>query len=285
MKETTGTVPQAIIAAMVEAALAEDVGGGDLTAALIPANANAEATIITREACCLCGTAWVDQVFERLDPGVNVEWRHRDGAQLAAGDTICTLRGPARALLTGERTALNFLQMLSGTATATAQYVAALAGSKTQLLDTRKTIPGHRLAQKYAVRCGGGTNHRIGLFDAFLIKENHIAAAGSISAAIDAARANAPGKLVEVEVETLAQLDEALAEQAEMIMLDNFDEATTRQAVARAAGRAKLEVSGNVDLARIASLGALGVDYISVGALTKHVRAVDLSMRFSPPKT
>lgn len=273
--------PRDAIHAAVAAALAEDVGDGDITAALVPADATVEATVITRESCVLCGSAWFETTFLTLDSATRIEWLRKDGDHLDANETICTLRGKARALLTGERTALNFLQMLSGTATVTAHYAAALTGTQAKLLDTRKTIPGLRLAQKYAVRCGGGTNHRIGLYDAYLIKENHIAAAGSIALAIAAARTLAPGKLVEVEVETMAQLDEALAHQADIVMLDNFDVDDTRAAVARNAGRAKLEASGNVDLDRLAQLAAMGVDYISVGALTKHVRAIDLSMRFS----
>lgn len=274
-------VNAAAVAALVRAALAEDVGEGDISAALVPASSRAQATVVTREDCVLCGRAWFEQVFLALDPDARVAWSRQDGEPLAAGDTVCTVRGRARALLTGERSALNFLQTLSATATATARYAAALAGSKTKLLDTRKTLPGLRLAQKYAVRCGGGTNHRMGLYDAYLIKENHIAAAGSIALAIAAARALAPGKAIEVEVETMDELDEALAARADIVMLDNFDDDAIRAAVARNAGRAKLEASGNVDLARLATLAGLGVDYVSVGALTKHVKAIDLSMRFT----
>ncbi len=273
--------PRETIRALVQSALAEDIGSGDITAALVPAGATAEARVITREACVLSGAAYFEEVFRLLDASVSVEWTRKDGECLAANDAVCTLHGPARALLTGERTALNFLQTLSGTATATAHFAAALEGTHTRLLDTRKTLPGLRLAQKYAVRCGGGHNHRIGLFDAYLIKENHIAAAGSITQAIEQARALSPGKPVEVEVETLAQLDEALQARADIVMLDNFDDETIRLAVARNSGRAKLEASGNVDLDRLAKLAQLGVDYVSVGALTKHVRAIDLSMRFN----
>jgi nicotinate-nucleotide pyrophosphorylase (carboxylating) len=275
------TVPQVVIDSSVRAALSEDVGSGDLTAQLIDAEAEGSAVLITREAMCLCGTAWFDTVFAQIDARVHVQWNYQDGDWVEADMTLCTLTGASRALLTGERTAMNFVQMLSGTATVAHGYAQWLKGSRTHLLDTRKTIPGHRLAQKYAVRCGGGTNHRIGLFDAFLIKENHIAAAGSIALAIQRAQAIAPGKAVEVEVETLAQLEEAIVHGADIIMLDNFDDTAVEQAVQITAQRAKLEISGNVDEARVKRMAQSGVDYISVGALTKHVRAIDLSMRFS----
>ncbi|MDP4536460.1 carboxylating nicotinate-nucleotide diphosphorylase [Alkalimonas collagenimarina] len=272
------------IRASVAAALAEDLGQlpveqGDITASLIPAVQLAEATIISREAAIICGTAWVDEVFQQLDPTVTIEWQVQDGDSVAANQLLCRLNGPARSLLTGERTALNFLQTLSGTATTTDQYVQHLSGSHTQLLDTRKTIPGLRLAQKYAVRCGGGQNHRIGLFDAFLIKENHIAAAGGISQAVQQAQHNFPGKPVEVEVENLAELEQALAAGADIIMLDNFSLSDTQQAVQLTQQRAKLEVSGNITSERLRELAATGVDFISSGALTKHVQAIDLSMR------
>ncbi len=268
----------------VAAALAEDlgmqsIGQGDITASLIPAEQVATATIITREDCVLCGTAFVDEVFKQLGDTVRIEWQVADGQHVAANSLLCTLSGPARTLLTGERSALNFLQLLSGTATTTAHYVSFLAGSSTRLLDTRKTLPGLRFAQKYAVSCGGGLNHRFGLFDAFLIKENHIAAAGSITAAVKQARLNFPGKPVEVEVEHLQELAEALAAQADIIMLDNFTLADIQQAVIINAGRAKLEVSGNITSERLTELASTGVDFISSGALTKHVQAIDLSMR------
>ncbi|WP_083216206.1 carboxylating nicotinate-nucleotide diphosphorylase [Alishewanella sp. HH-ZS] len=268
----------------VAAALAEDLGQqnaelGDITASLIPASQQAVATIITREDCVLCGSGFVNEVFLQLGNQVSIQWHATDGDRLSANSVICTLQGPARALLTGERTALNFLQLLSGTATTTAHYVRYLEGSNTRLLDTRKTLPGLRFAQKYAVSCGGGLNHRFGLFDAFLIKENHIAAAGSISQAVQQARQNFPGKPVEVEVENLDELKQALTAGADIIMLDNFATPEIRQAVLLNQGRAKLEVSGNITSERLSELAATGVDFISSGALTKHVQAIDLSMR------
>ena len=268
----------------VTAALAEDLGQqnaelGDITASLIPASQQAVATIITREDCVLCGSGFVNEVFLQLGNQVSIQWHATDGDRLSANSLICTLQGPARALLTGERTALNFLQLLSGTATTTAHYVRYLEGSNTRLLDTRKTLPGLRFAQKYAVSCGGGLNHRFGLFDAFLIKENHIAAAGSISQAVQQARQNFPGKPVEVEVENLDELKQALTAGADIIMLDNFSTPEIRQAVLLNQGRAKLEVSGNITSERLGELAATGVDFISSGALTKHVQAIDLSMR------
>jgi nicotinate-nucleotide pyrophosphorylase (carboxylating) len=268
----------------VEAALAEDVGPGDITGELIPAARQAAATVITREAMTLAGGPWFDEVCRRVDASIGVTWRHDDGDAVDKGATLCDLQGPARSILTAERSALNFLQLLSATATVTQQYVDAVAGTGCRVLDTRKTIPGLRLAQKYAVRCGGGTNHRVGLFDAFLIKENHILSAGSITSAIASARESAPGKPVEVEVENFAELREALAAGAERLLLDNFTLEQLREAVAinRDEGDppAELEASGNMLLDRVAAVAATGVDYISVGALTKHVRAVDLSMRF-----
>ena len=263
----------------VERALAEDIGNGDATASLIGAGVDARATVITREAAILCGRPWFDACFRALDPRVAIEWTAADGEPVGAGQTLCTLRGSARALLSGERCALNFLQTLSGTATVTARHVAAAGGTRAVILDTRKTIPGLRLAQKYAVRCGGGANHRFGLFDAILIKENHIAAAGSLSAAVRAARALHPQLMVETEVENFAELDEALAAGVDRIMLDGFSPADLRAAVERTAGRVALEASGGVDLENLGAIAASGVDYISIGALTKHVRAIDLSMR------
>jgi nicotinate-nucleotide pyrophosphorylase (carboxylating) len=264
----------------VTLALAEDVGGGDLTAALIPEGAQAEATVISREHAVLCGAAWFDAVFRQLDPRIHTEWRAADGDRIEPDQLLCTLRGPARALLTGERTALNFLQALSGTATLARQYADAVAGTGATILDTRKTLPGLRLAQKYAVRCGGCQNHRIGLFDAVLIKENHIMAAGSITNAIATARRLHPGVTVEVEVENLAELEEALAARPDIVMLDNFDLATLAEAVRITAKRVKLEASGNVNFDTVRAIAETGVDYISIGGLTKDVRAVDLSMRF-----
>jgi len=280
------TLLQQEIPRAVASALAEDLGflplnEGDITASLIPQTQQASATIITREACVLCGSAFVDEVFRQLGGDVRIDWQARDGDTLAANSTLCRLNGPARILLTGERTALNFLQLLSATATTTAHYVQFLQGSNTRLLDTRKTIPGLRFAQKYAVSTGGGKNHRIGLYDAFLIKENHIAAAGSIANAVATARQNFPGKPVEVETESLTELQQALAAGADIIMLDNFSLADIVQAVALNAGKAKLEVSGNITSERLTELATTGVDYISSGALTKHIQAIDLSMRLS----
>lgn len=264
----------------VALALAEDVGGGDLTAALIPETARAEATVISREDAVLCGTAWFDAVFRQLDPRVSIDWQATDGERVQPGQPLCTLRGPARALLTGERTALNFLQALSGTATLARRFADTVAGTGAVILDTRKTLPGLRLAQKYAVRCGGCRNHRIGLFDAVLIKENHIMAAGSIRNAIAAARRLHPGVTVEVEVENLAELEEALAARPDIVMLDNFDLAALVEAVRITARRVKLEASGNVNFDTVRKIAETGVDYISIGGLTKDVRAIDLSMRF-----
>lgn len=269
------------IAESVRRVLAEDVGAGDLTSALIPAGTLAEAELVTREPAILCGTAWFDEVFRQMDEGVRVTWNARDGDAVHAGQILCTLRGPARALLTGERAALNFLQLLSGTATLARKYVDAVRGTRAVILDTRKTIPGLRRAQKYAVTCGGGQNHRMGLYDAILIKENHIAAAGSIAAALSAAKALAPkGVTVEIEVENLDQLREALEAGAGRILLDNFSVEKLRAAVRETAGRAKLEASGGVNLSNIRAFAETGVDFISIGDITKNVAAVDLSLRF-----
>jgi nicotinate-nucleotide pyrophosphorylase (carboxylating) len=267
----------------VARALAEDLGSGDLTAGLIPAALPAEAAVISREAAVICGTPWFDEVFRRLDPTVRIDWKICDGDEVTPNQVLCTLEGPARALLSGERTALNFLQTLSGTATRVRRYATAVAGTGARVLDTRKTLPGLRLAQKYAVRCGGGQNHRLGLYDAILIKENHILAAGSIGEAVAAARRTAPGKLVEIEVENLDELQQALAAEAEIILLDNFSVADLRRAVALRRGAAKLEASGGVTLDNVRAIADTGVDYVSVGALTKDIQAVDLSMRFSTP--
>lgn len=264
----------------VALALAEDVGSGDLTATLIPENAQAEATVISRENAILCGAAWFNAVFHQLDARIAVDWQAADGDRIVPDQLLCNLRGPARALLTGERTALNFLQMLSGVATLAGRYADAVAGTQATVLDTRKTLPGLRLAQKYAVRCGGCRNHRIGLFDAVLIKENHIMAAGSISNAIAAARHLHPGVTVEVEVENFAELNEALVAEPDIIMLDNFSRTDMAEAVKITGGRVKLEASGNVNFNTVRSIAETGVDYISIGGLTKDVRAVDLSMRF-----
>jgi nicotinate-nucleotide pyrophosphorylase (carboxylating) len=268
------------IAAQVRAALAEDVGTGDRTAALIPADATGRAHVVSREAAVLCGTAWVDEVFRQLDPRVAIEWLAKDAGAIAPGQTVCRLAGPARSLLTGERAALNFLQTLSGTATLARRWANTVAGTGARILDTRKTIPGLRLAQKYAVTCGGCHNHRVGHYDVVLIKENHIAAAGSVTAALQAAQREAAGLEIEIEVETLDQLREALAAGARRVLLDNFSRERLREAVAITAGRARLEASGGVTLETVRAIAETGVDDISVGALTKDVRAVDLSMRF-----
>lgn len=277
------------LAEQVRRALAEDIGPvngpGDLTAGLIPAEKTANATLMVREDAVLCGTAWVDETFRQLSTDIRLDWRHADGARVNAGDLLCELIGPARALLTGERTALNFLQTLSGTATVARHYADLVAGTGCTVLDTRKTLPGLRTAQKYAVAVGGCANHRVGLFDAILIKENHIAAAGGITAAIEKARAIADhtgaNVTVEVEVENFAELDEALAAGADIVMLDNFSLEDTREAVKHAAGRAKLEASGNIDAQTLRTVAETGVDFVSIGALTKHIRAIDLSMRFT----
>ena len=266
----------------VARALAEDVGSGDVTAELLPPDALSRARVISREHAVLCGRAWFDEVFRQLDPTVRVAWRVADGATIAPDDTLCELTGPTRALLTGERTALNFLQTLSGTATAARRYAEAVAHTRARVLDTRKTLPGLRSAQKFATRCGGCLNHRMGLYDLVLVKENHILAAGSIAAAVVAARRLFPELEVEVEVEDLSELDEALAAGADIVLLDNFDLPGLRAAVQRVAGRARLEASGNVDLENVSAFAETGVDYVSAGSLTKHVRAVDLSMRFLP---
>lgn len=268
------------IAETVARALAEDIGGGDLTGALIPAQVQCRARVVCREAAILCGSAWFDEVFRQLNGAITVHWHYGDGAELKPNTLVCELSGPARALLAGERSALNFLQLLSGTATEVRRYVDAVRGYPARILDTRKTLPGLRLAQKYAVRCGGGLNHRLGLYDRILIKENHIRAAGGIAAAIGAARRLHPGVPIEIEVENPAQIDEALAAGAERLLLDNFDIDGTRAAVQRVAGRAELEASGGVDIASVRAIAATGVDFISIGALTKNVRAVDFSMQF-----
>ncbi|WP_346841813.1 carboxylating nicotinate-nucleotide diphosphorylase [Metapseudomonas otitidis] len=269
------------IEANVRRALTEDIGSGDITAQLIPEERLAHATVITREAAVIAGTAWVDAVFRQLDPRVAVHWQVADGDRVQPNQPLFHLEGPARALLSGERSALNFLQCLSGVATRVAHYVELVKGTSVKLLDTRKTLPGLRLAQKYAVTCGGGHNHRIGLYDAFLIKENHIAACGGITQAINAAHRIAPGKPVEVEVENLEELQQALEAGADIIMLDELSLDDMRTAVTLTAGRAKLEASGGINDTTLRTIAETGVDYISIGTLTKDVRAVDLSMRLS----
>ena len=261
-------------------ALEEDLGAGDVSAALVE-DVPAQARIVCRENAVLCGRDWAEAAFRSLDAAVRIDWRHADGEHVAAGAEQCRVHGRARALLSAERTALNFLQLLSAVASETARYVAALAGTPTRVLDTRKTLPGLRLAQKYAVRCGGGVNHRIGLFDAVMLKENHIAAAGSIAAAMAAARSRYPQLPLIVEVESLDELEQVLAAGGcTRVLVDDFSLADLRAAVARCRGIQPLEVSGGVSRERLAEIGATGVDYVSVGALTKHVRAIDLSMRF-----
>jgi len=275
--------PAGVIAADVTRALAEDIGSGDVTADLLPDHADS-AYLLCKENAIVCGRPWFDACHGALDPGVRIDWRVAEGDRVAAGTVLATLEGRARALVSAERTALNFLQTLSGTATTTAAYVDAVRGTGARILDTRKTIPGLRLAQKYAVRVGGGANHRIGLFDAVMLKENHVRAAGSITAAIHAARTRHPALPLIVEVETLAQLEEALREGCTRILVDDFDAATRREAVRIATGQPfngaiPLEVSGGVDLAGLRAIAEDGVDFISTGALTKHVHAIDLSMK------
>ncbi len=280
MPDTTNRPPlPADIGSAVRRALNEDLGTGDLTAGLLPAQGAVKAQVISRARALLCGVPWFDEVYRQLDERVHIDWHSQDGGALEPEQVVCTLSGPAPALLSGERTALNFLQLLSGTATVTGEYVALIAHTATRLLDTRKTLPGLRSAQKYAVLCGGGGNHRMGLYDAILLKENHIRACGSVSAALVAARATR--RTVEIEVENETQLKAALAGGADIIMLDNFSLKQVRRAVQLNNGRARLEVSGGVTRQALAELAATGVDYISVGALTKHVRAVDFSMLVS----
>jgi nicotinate-nucleotide pyrophosphorylase (carboxylating) len=279
--------PADVIAADVARALAEDIGSGDVTASLLPDRLDS-AYLLCKEDAIVCGRPWFDACHRALDPDVRIDWRVAEGDRVAAGTVLATLAGHARALVSAERTALNFLQTLSGTATTTAAYVDAVRGTRARILDTRKTIPGLRLAQKYAVRVGGGANHRIGLFDAVMLKENHVRAAGSITAAIQAARTQHPALPLIVEVETLAQLEEALREGCTRILIDDFDAAARREAVRIATGEPfngaiPLEVSGGVDLAGLRAIAEDGVDCISTGALTKHVRAIDLSMKLGPP--
>jgi nicotinate-nucleotide pyrophosphorylase (carboxylating) len=268
----------------VATALAEDVGSGDLTAALVPAERRGRAVVVTRDTAVIAGRLYVDEVFRQIDASVSVQWHVQDGERVAPDQLLYRLTGPARSLLTGERTALNFLQTLSGTATVTQRYVEQTAGLPCHVLDTRKTLPGLRTAQKYAVLCGGGKNHRIGLYDGILIKENHIIAAGSIAAAVAAARESGTRVPVEVEVETLHELQQTLDAGADMALLDEFSLADLRSAVAmnraHARGPIKLEASGSVTLETLRSIAETGVDYVSIGSLTKHVRAIDLSMRF-----
>lgn len=278
-------IPHTLVSQLVTLALGEDLNyqsaeNGDITAQLIPANEQASAKVITREDCIFCGKDLVIEVFKQVDPSVVVNVLVNDGDAVTANSTLFTATGSARAILTAERTALNFVQTLSGTATTTAHYVKELAGTKTQLLDTRKTIPGLRILQKYAVKCGGGANHRIGLYDAFLIKENHITACGGINKAVAQAKQNQPNKPIEVEVESLVDLKQALDAGADIIMLDNFNVEQIKQAVVVTNKRAKLEVSGNMTLQTLKTYSQAGVDFISSGALTKNLQSIDLSMRF-----
>lgn len=268
------------IPSTVRRALEEDVGSGDVTAVLVSSRVHANAVVISREAAVLCGCAWFEEVFKQLDGRVEVHWRVRDGDPVASGQSLCELDGPARALLTGERTALNFLQTLSGTATAARQHADAVTGLPTVVLDTRKTVPGLRSAQKYAVAIGGCRNHREGLFDGILIKENHLRALGSVTEAVTAAKSRFPNLPVEVEVETVEQLQEAVAAGADQVLLDNFDLPRLRQAVTVNAGRARLEASGGITLENLRGIAETGVDTISLGSLTKNLRAIDLSMKF-----
>lgn len=273
--------PAEAVAADVARALAEDIGSGDVTAALLP-DVSDIAYLLCKEEAVLAGGPWFDACHRALDPSVRIDWRAAEGDHVAAGTVLATLTGRARALVSAERAALNFLQTLSGTATLTASYVEAVRGTGARILDTRKTLPGMRLAQKYAVRCGGGINHRMGLYDTVMLKENHIRAAGSLTAAVQAARTAQASLPLVVEVETLAQLDEALAAGCDRILIDDFDAATRREAVQRAGGRIPLEVSGGVDLATVRAIAEDGVDFISIGGLTKHVHAIDLSMKLGP---
>ncbi len=280
--DTPAYLDHPIIAEQVRAALVEDLGEGDRTAALLPADQVARVELITRQEAVICGRAWFDETFRQIDGRVVSDWRVGDGDRVGPGDCLCRMQGPSRALLTGERTAMNFLQTLSGTATRARQYAQVVADLPVRLLDTRKTIPGLRLAQKYAVRCGGCHNHRLGLFDAILIKENHILAAGSIAAALAAARDLANGLPVEIEVESLAEVEQALAAGASHLLLDNFSPEALRQAVRMVAGRARLEASGGITLETLRVIAETGVDDISIGDLTKDLVSVDLSMRFLP---
>ena len=271
-----------VIDATVRAAIEEDVGSGDLTALLSPAGESARATVVAREAAVVCGQPWFEACYRQIDAAAKVAWQVAEGSEIALGATVCTITGAARSLLTAERTALNFLQTLSAVATVTRRYVKAVSGTQASIVDTRKTLPGLRLAQKYAVRIGGGVNHRLGLYDGILIKENHIAAAGGVGVALRAAKEVAPpGVWIQVEVETLEQLREALANDAKMILLDNMSPETMREAVAITAGRAQLEASGGISLENVRAIAETGVDRISIGALTKDIKAIDFSMRFA----
>ncbi len=275
------SVTQSTIEETVHIALHEDVGDGDITAELIPADAVSLANVISRQDCVFCGMDWFEEVFRQIDDEVFVEWHVEDGDSIEAEETICSISGPSRSLLTGERTALNFVQTLSATATLASRYAAAVEGTNAVVLDTRKTIPGLRAAQKYAVTCGGCQNHRMGLFDAILIKENHILAAGNIQTAVEEARFHSPGYPVEIEVEGTAQLEQAINAGVDRILLDNFTTDEIRQAVKLSSGKIPLEASGGITLENIREYAETGVDFISTGSLTKDISAIDLSMRFS----
>ena len=264
----------------VRRALAEDIGTGDITADILSDSSQSVAQVICRETAILCGTAWFDSTFHQIDPKITISWQAADGDVITENMPLCTIKGPSKAILSGERTALNFLQTLSGTATLAHRYAERVKGLPVQILDTRKTLPGLRSAQKYAVRCGGCTNHRMGLYDAILIKENHILACGSITLAIEAARHTHPGITIEIEVERLDQISEALDAGADILLLDNFDPESLRKAVILNNGHAKLEASGGITLDNVRSIAQSGVDYISVGSLTKDIKAIDLSMKF-----
>jgi len=275
------SVTQSTIEEMVHIALREDVGDGDLTAQLIPTDAVSLANVISREDCVFCGMDWFEEVFRQVDDEVFIEWQVQDGDSIEAGDSICSLSGPSRSLLTGERTALNFVQTLSATSTLASRYARAVAGTDAVVLDTRKTIPGLRAAQKYAVKCGGCQNHRMGLFDAILVKENHILAAGNIQTAVEEARFHSPGYPVEIEVEGIAQLEQAITAGVDRILLDNFTTEQICEAIKLSDGKIPLEASGGITLQNIREYAETGVDYISTGSLTKDIIAIDLSMRFS----
>ncbi|MAD75015.1 carboxylating nicotinate-nucleotide diphosphorylase [Marinomonas sp. M1K-6] len=279
MYKLDNTTLQIAIAANVSAALTEDIASGDINALLIPESQTAIAKIITRQDAVLCGTAWVSETFRQVDPSVKLLWHFNDGDNLKADDLIVEVTGPARSLLTGERTALNFLQLMSAVATRTRYFVSKIGRNPVELIDTRKTIPGLRLAQKYAVTCGGGQNHRMGLYDAFLIKENHIAACGGIDKAVQVARTLVPNKLIEVETESLEELEQALQSGVDIIMLDNFSLEDTKKAVELSRGKAKIEASGGINDDTLIDIIQAGVDYVSMGTLTKDIKAVDLSMR------
>jgi len=279
--QTTSNQKSKEITRAVAASIAEDIGTGDITAELIPQDTVVTAKIITRDAAIICGIPWVDEVYRQLDETVIINWQVQDGDRVEPNQSLVKLSGSARSILTGERCAINWLQTLSGTATTVDQYLKELAGTSTQLLDTRKTIPGLRYAQKYAVRCAGGKNHRMGLYDAYLIKENHIASCGSIQKVVAQAKENHPGKLIEIEVENIKELQQAIDAGAHIIMLDNFDLASMRLGVELNAGRAKLEVSGGIERDSLRQVAETGVDYVSVGGLTKNIQSVDLSMRLN----